>query len=96
MTSFDQRRIRSDARAGDPTPHRLSDAQLCRAWRTTTLALRVRTAPAEQLAIAAWREEYLDEMEQRHAAGFRAWLEDGRCDDEVLEGFLLGDERADT
>lgn len=88
--------IAAFTRSDDAAPHRLSDAQLCRAWRTTTMAVRVRTAPDEQLAIAAWREEYLDEMEQRHAAGFRAWLEDGECDDEALEGFLVGDERADT
>lgn len=33
-------------------------------------------------------------MALRHAAGFRAWLDDGQGDDEAPEGFLVCDERA--
>lgn len=78
------------------TPHRLSDAQLCCAWRTTSMALRVRTEPHERLAIAVWREEYLNEMETRNAAGFQAWIEAGECADAALEGFLVRDKATGT
>ena len=58
----------------DVDPARLSDIELCGAWRRSSLRLqRARTAN-ERLQLTGLRERYLDELEHRDPRGFRDWL----------------------
>ena len=55
----------------------LDDTDLCHAWRASFTALeRARTAEA-RLDVVCLRQVYLDELERRHPAGVRDWLDSG-------------------
>lgn len=55
-------------------PGRLSDTELCGAWRRSTVRLQwVRTA-SERLELTVLRGKYLDELERRDPRGFQNWL----------------------
>jgi hypothetical protein len=56
---------------------RLTDEELCLAWRRSFLGLeRARTTMAVQ-DIVRLRQVYLDELARRHPSGIRAWLSSG-------------------
>lgn len=55
----------------------LSDAELCRAWRRSFLALMSAADPAGHEVVVLHRQALLDEMEQRDPAGLQAWLSSG-------------------
>lgn len=57
---------------------RLTDEQLCQAWRASYLALQARRSSATaMLETIEERQRYLDELERRNASGLRAWLASG-------------------
>jgi hypothetical protein len=55
----------------------LSDAQLCRAWRRSLIALRQSRSPEELEQVAVLRRACLDEMELRDPVAFASWLASG-------------------
>jgi hypothetical protein len=56
---------------------RLSDDELCAAWRRSFLALQEAGSCARVSQVVAVRQAYLDEMESRSADGLLAWLRSG-------------------
>lgn len=68
----------------EPAPqllvHELTDAELCRAWRASYVALdRLLKTPntVQQARWIARRQQYLDELEHRNPHGFHRWLQSG-------------------
>lgn len=55
----------------------MSNAQLCRAWRTSFSALQRSEYADEREQLAAARASYLDELEHRDPEGFARWIADG-------------------
>lgn len=55
----------------------LADAELCQAWRQSFLLLQSARSTAGVLSVTSLRQSYLDEMERRHPAAFRSWLDSG-------------------
>lgn len=55
----------------------LDDYQLCHGWRASYTCLVLAPTAAERLELVHVRQAYLDEMERRHPAGLRAWLDSG-------------------
>lgn len=55
----------------------LSNEQLCRRWRASYRAGRRRSSAPQLMAAVAERQMYLNELEQRNATGFAAWLAAG-------------------
>jgi hypothetical protein len=57
------------------SPGECGDDELARRWRTTSRGVRSTWLTAEQrVALAAERQDLLDELERRDPAGFQAWL----------------------
>jgi hypothetical protein len=56
---------------------RLTDEQLCQAWRASYTALQQQSSANQKMATVAERQEYLDEFERRNPNGFVAWLASG-------------------
>ncbi|TWD80867.1 hypothetical protein FB561_1964 [Kribbella amoyensis] len=54
---------------------RLTDAELCLAWRRSFTSLQKAGTVRERLNVIAARVAYLDELERRDPAGFSRWLE---------------------
>ena len=55
----------------------LSDAELCLAWRRSFTGLQACANPEQVAVVAQVRAECLDELEQRHPAAFKVWLDSG-------------------
>ena len=55
----------------------LGTERLCQEWRASYTRVSNAASVAALAEEAGRRQEYLDEMERRNAAGFRAWLETG-------------------
>lgn len=58
----------------------LTDTQLCAAWLSSSSALEALSGTGQVVVrarLVADRQDYLDELERRDAAGFRAWLYGG-------------------
>jgi hypothetical protein len=55
----------------------LDDRGLCHGWRASFTCLATARSAAERTELVHLRQAYLDEMERRHPAGLRAWLESG-------------------
>jgi len=58
-------------------PSALTDAQLSRAWQTSSRTLRRRISLAQKVAVVEERQTYLEEFERRNPSGFEAWLVSG-------------------
>jgi hypothetical protein len=56
---------------------RMTDAELCLAWRRSFVTLRSTRSPARRAGVVSLRQEILDEMEFRHPVGLRVWLHSG-------------------
>ena len=60
---------------------RMSDAELCRAWRASYVRLTrwqlIVGASAQAVEVAVERGWYLDELERRYPHGFSAWIAAG-------------------
>lgn len=69
--------------------HNLNSAQLCRGWRVSFLAVVSAKSEAELELLARKRRLYLDELERRNPAGFRAWLESSPGASSDPEPYLL-------
>lgn len=67
----------------------LSSAQLCRAWRISFLAIVSAKSESELEELAQKRRLYLEELEVRNPAGFRAWLETSPAASSDPEPYLL-------
>lgn len=83
-SAADAARPTSPSPAPEPGPHGrvqdLTDAELCVAWRTSYITLDRLIGTAQIFHQATWvdrRQQYLDELERRHPAGFRRWLQSG-------------------
>ncbi|GAB3555753.1 hypothetical protein GCM10027404_33080 [Arthrobacter tumbae] len=57
--------------------HELSDAGLCRAWRTTYLPVREASDAATLEQLYLFCQSCLDELERRNAHALNAWLNAG-------------------
>ncbi|MDF9278848.1 hypothetical protein P4U43_13740 [Arthrobacter sp. EH-1B-1] len=57
--------------------HELSDAGLCRAWRSTYLPVREARDAATLGQLALFRGACLDEIERRNPTAFKAWVDAG-------------------
>lgn len=58
-----------------PVPlDRLTNRELCLAWRRSFLALLEARTPTQRERVVALRQGYLDEMESRDPAALEAWL----------------------
>jgi hypothetical protein len=55
----------------------LTDADLCRAWRSSYVALDRAADPNEKLRAVEIREVILDELGRRDASGLEAWFRSG-------------------
>ncbi|OIJ27638.1 hypothetical protein UG56_006430 [Nocardioides luteus] len=55
----------------------LTDADLCRAWRSSYVALDRAADPSEKLRAVEIREVILDELGRRDASGLEAWFRSG-------------------
>jgi hypothetical protein len=55
----------------------LSNAELCRAWRRSFVALESARTFAARCEVVAQRQVYLDEMDRRSPSAFQAWLASG-------------------
>jgi hypothetical protein len=74
----------ADAPADEPVhevtvlPHhgvdRLSDKELCRAWRDSFRALLDAIEPGAKCGVVRLRQSYLEELERRHPDALGAWL----------------------
>ena len=58
-------------------PDLMDDADLCRAWRSSYVALERARSVESRLRVVAIRAIYLDELERRAGAGFQAWIGSG-------------------
>jgi hypothetical protein len=56
---------------------RMTDAELCLAWRRSFVTLSSTRNPARRAGVVSLRQEILDEMEFRHPVGLRVWLHSG-------------------
>ncbi len=56
---------------------KLSDVDLCRAWRTSYVALQRAADSSELAAVAALRGGYLDELRRRDARAYDSWISSG-------------------
>ena len=62
-------------RPSAPAASRLPDEELARRWRTTSRGVRSTWLPVpERAALAAERQQLLDELERRDPVGFQEWL----------------------
>ena len=71
----------------------LNSAQLCRAWRISFLAVISAKTASELEELAQKRRSYLDELELRNPAGFRAWLEASPTASSDPEPYVLDSNR---
>jgi hypothetical protein len=55
----------------------MTDAELCRAWRRSFVALEGARGTQVRARVVEARQLLLDEVEARHPAGLRAWLDSG-------------------
>jgi hypothetical protein len=53
---------------------RMTDAQLCKAWRDSFTALEASRTAREMMMIVALRQSFLDVFGVRHPLAFQAWL----------------------
>lgn len=60
-----------------PVTDALTDADLCRAWRSSYVALDRAADPSEKLRAVEIREVILDELGRRDASGLEAWFRSG-------------------
>lgn len=67
----------------------LNSAQLCRAWRISFLAAISARTPSALEDLASKRRMYLEELELRNPAGFRAWLDTAPAASSDPEPYLL-------
>jgi hypothetical protein len=58
-------------------PDLMDDADLCRAWRSSYVALERARSVESRMRVVAIRAIYLDELERRAGAGFQAWIGSG-------------------
>ena len=58
-----------------PSLDRMTDPELCQAWRRSFRALE--GSPADRLVVVQLRADYLDEMARRHPDRVEAWLAAG-------------------
>lgn len=56
---------------------RLTDADLCRAWRVSFGALSEAGTAAARARVVELRQAYLDEIDRRHPTGLATWLSSG-------------------
>jgi hypothetical protein len=56
---------------------RMTDAELCLAWRRSFVTLRSTRNLARRAGVVSLRQVILDEMELRHPVGLRVWLHSG-------------------
>jgi hypothetical protein len=73
----------------------LPTAALGSEWLRTTAALAGRLHPAARASIVRRRQETLDELERRDAAGFARWLAGGPAPGSNPAEFVHGDVRGD-
>jgi hypothetical protein len=73
----------------------LPTSALGREWLRTTAALAGRLDPAARQAIVRRRQEALDELEQRDAAGFARWLATGPAAGSDPASWVRGNVRGD-
>jgi hypothetical protein len=55
----------------------MPDEELCRQWRTSSAQVREAATSRQLSRVQQERQRYLDELERRNEAGFRAWLASG-------------------
>jgi hypothetical protein len=55
----------------------MTDTELCRAWRRSFVTLTSARSLGRRAGVVSLRQVILDEMEVRHPAGLRAWLDSG-------------------
>jgi len=72
----------------------MTDLDLCRAWRSSFVALERAGNPASRARIAGTRAVLLDELERRHPSGFGAWIRSGARAAGGPERYVLGHEGA--
>lgn len=85
LTGMEQRL--QDVAAGDMT-----DDELCRVWRLSHNLLGTCVEAGQRAELAALRQSYLDEFEQRHPAGFVRWLHDDPTSADDLHPYLTDSE----
>lgn len=73
----------------------LTDVELCHAWRQSFALLHTARSAAGVLRVTTLRQSYLDEMERRHPAAFRSWLESGGSATGGPDRFLTARRRQD-
>jgi hypothetical protein len=61
----------------DDALHKMTDAELCRAWRSSFVALQQARSLHLRFLIVQTRQHLLDEIDARHPAGLQAWLASG-------------------
>jgi hypothetical protein len=57
----------------DPA-QRMTDAQLCKAWRDSFLALEASRTARETMLVVALRQSFLDALGERNPQAFQAWM----------------------
>jgi len=72
----------------------MTDLDLCRAWRSSFVALERAGNPASRARIAGTRAVLLDELERRHPSGFGAWIRSGARAAGGPERYVLGHDAA--
>ena len=55
----------------------MTDAELCQAWRRSFVRLMSTDNLGRRAGVVSLRQAILDELEVRHPAGLRAWLDSG-------------------
>lgn len=71
----------------------MTDLDLCRAWRSSYVGLERAGTAASRVRIVRARSVLLDELERRHPAAVRAWLESGARAASGPERHVLGPRR---
>ncbi len=74
-------------------PELLTDADLCRAWRSSFVALQRATSVESRLQVVRLRALYLDELQRRSGPAVQAWLESGARAASDPSRFLTGKHR---
>lgn len=72
---------------------KMTDRQLCQAWRHSYWSLKEARDPIEKLRLVEQRTRFLDELEARNAAALGAWLASGARACDGPDKFFNDDER---